>query len=190
MKTKLHITLIITALLVAGCSQGIPELTETHVFDGIDFSIQYPQGWFAENQGQNSWIIEKEEDLNIRFSNNTTTEGIVIIFEHQPLSFLHSIGLPRDDLSLDTLFAFNIGELTGMTNPEIIDTEIFGVPAVRSEYYEERSGEPQEQWEISYAGLIEDKAFYLIVTAPTEETLNNFKPTWDQMLASITPLDQ
>lgn len=169
---------------VAGCGQnGTLKLTQTIEFTGFGFSIDYPQDWFAYTEDTLTTIVETANDFNRRNVVRDYTVGIVIRFFHEPLGFLVQFGLPSEDPTLDDLFSLNITELTGMTNPDITETTIFGVPALRSEYYE-------EQWDISYAGIIDDEAFFLVVTAPTEEMINDFKPTWELMLESITPIDE
>ena len=169
---------------IAGCGQsGDLNLSETHVFAGFGFSIDYPQDWFAITEGAVTWIAELELDFNTRHRETPKTEGIKIILDHRPLAFLESLGLPSDSPTINDLFQLNIDELTGMTDPQITETVLFGVPALRSEYYE-------NQWDISYAGFIGDEAFFFIVTAPTKDMLSDFKPTWELMLASITPVDE
>lgn len=105
----------------------------------------------------------------------------MIVFDHRNITLLESWGLP-ENATLDELLQFNINEISGMSNPEISETTLFGVPAVRAKFYE-------VQWYIEYAGFINDEAFIFGVEAPSEEMLENFLPTWELILASITPVE-
>jgi hypothetical protein len=170
------------SIFLFGCSgpRELP-LSQTHEITRFGFSIDYPEGWSVVELGPVTLIGEHRADLQFNFEDELITEGVAMSFEHRPISFLKSLGLKGDPPNLDDLFELNIYELTGMTNPEIEDATLFGEPALRSEYYE-------EQWDISYAGFVGDEAYFLRVTAPTEEMLADFKPTWEAMLASITPV--
>jgi len=182
MKLNFRLFILLAAFLVAACSPSTQfELTETHTFGDFGFSIDYPRGWTATTEGFVSFIAQSDSDFIRRHDFNRKVEGIVISLDHRPITFLRSIGFSADPPTLDALFAFNIGELTGMTNPGISDATIFGVPAIRSEYYE-------TNWEISYAGLIDDEAFFFLIVAPSEEMLEDFKPTLEAMINSITPI--
>lgn len=184
MKAKYLIIAIFGMIVVSGCgNKDIPPLTETHVITGFNFSIDFPEGWFSSTEDTVTWISETRRDFDRRHEPNHKLEGIGIVLQHEPLSFLEELGLPSDAPTLDDLFALNIGALTGMTNPIVTESTIFGVPALRSEYYEE------DHWDISYAGYINNEAFFFLVSAPSEEMLENFKPTFDLMIASITPID-
>jgi len=199
MKSKHLFIAIFGLIVISGCGKSGPleltetpevnlnnsplELTETHIITGFNFSIDYPEGWFAVTEDEFTVIAETLIDFSQRDIPDRDLIGIGISLEHLPLSFLEQFGLPSDSPTLDDLFALNIGVLTGMTNPSITETTIFGVPALRSEYYEE------DRWEISYAGFINNEAFFFIVSAPTEEMLNEFKQTFELMIASITPID-
>lgn len=157
-------------------------LTQTHTIPSFGFSIDYPEGWFAETDGSISRMVEIQEDLDPPDGPCCPkSNGVVISLDHRSIFQLEEWGLPKD-ASLDQLFAFNIGEIEGMTNPEITETVVFGVPALRSSYYE-------SQWRITYAGFIKDEAFIFAVGAPTEQLLDDFMPTWDLILASISPID-
>lgn len=184
MKSKHLFIAIFGLIVVSGCGKSGPlELTETHNITGFNFSIDYPEGWIAATEGPLTWIAETQIDFDQRHNRNHELVRIGMSLEHRPLSFLKELGLPSDSPTLDDLFSLNINEKTGMTNPNITETTIFGVPALRSEYYEE------DHWEISYAGFVNNEAFFFIVSAPTEEMLNDFKPTFELMIASITPID-
>ena len=184
MKSKHLFIAIFGLIVISGCGKSGPlELTETHIITGFNFSIDYPEGWIAATEGPLTYIAEFQTDFDQRKNFDWEFVGIGIVLEHRPLSFLRELGLPPGTPTLDDLFALNIDELTGMTNPNITEATIFGVPALRSEYYEEDS------WDISYAGFINNEAFFFIVGAGTEEMLNDFKPTFELMIASITPID-
>lgn len=167
--------------MLSACGPVIfPELNESIEISDFGFSIDYPEGWFAEIEGPITWIAELESDFEAR-DEEGNSKGIAISLEHRPIDFLMELGLRGDPPSLNDLFTLNVGELSGMTNPNITEVIIFGVPALRSEYYE-------DQWDISYAGFLGDEAFYFRLTAPTENMLNDFRPTWEKMLERITPL--
>ena len=182
MKMNFRLLLVSAAFLLAACSPStLPELSETHIFADFGFSIDYPPGWSATTEGPVSYMAQTETDFLGRYDFKRKVEGILISLDHRSIDFLRTIGFTADPPTLDELFAFNIGELTGMTNPGISEATIFGVPALRSEYYE-------TNWEISYAGLIGDEAFFFFIAAPSEEMLEEFKPTMEAMISSIRPI--
>ena len=181
MQTKRGLIFIVVVgflILILGKVERFTALPNTLDIERFGYRIDYPDGWFASEEGPVSFITEKESELSDRYIQDFKTVGIVVSLDHRPRSFLRTLGLQGDPPTLDDLFALNIGELTGMTNPVIEDSRIFGVAALKSEYYE-------SQWDVSYAGFVGDEAFFLLVTAPDEKTLNDFKPTWNAMLKSI-----
>lgn len=177
---RMPFILLIGSIFIAGCtpSNTLP-LTETQIFKHFGYSIDYPEGWFAASEGPLTWIIELESDFEQRRDSDHPYEGISIHLEHRLVNFLYNYGLPKEDRTINDLFSLNINELTGMTDPMITETKLFGVETLRSEYYEEG------HWDISYAGYIEDEAFYLVVIAPNKEKFEEFQPTWEQMVRSI-----
>jgi len=175
-------------LFLSGCSQGLfnqtdtLELTQTYEIPDFGFSLDYPEGWIAETQGPITVIIENPDDRELMFAPCCErSSGIKIAFDHRKLALLESWGLP-ENASLDELLQFNINEISGMSNPEISETTIFGVPAVRAKFYE-------VQWYLEYAGFIKDEAFIFGYGAPSEDMRDRFLPTWELILASITPIE-
>jgi hypothetical protein len=180
--------LFVGLVFLTGCGQGLfnqtntLELTQTHEFTDFGFSVDYPDGWTAETRGPITVIIEDPDDREIMFGPCCgRTSGIGISFDHRKITQLESWGLPKD-ASLSDLLQFNINEISGMSNPEISEATIFGVPAVQAKFYE-------AQWYLNYAGFIKDEAFIFGYEAPSEEMRDGFLPTWELMLASITPIE-
>ncbi|HKJ26926.1 MAG TPA: hypothetical protein VJ965_04775 [Anaerolineales bacterium] len=175
-------------LLLAGCSSGraLP-LSEVYIIPDFGFSIDYPEGWYTDTHSQEpvTWFMENAEDFRARTFQTRKVEGIVITFDHRTLIWLNKeFGLPEDP-TLNDLFQVNIDEVTHMVNPTIEEVTLFGVDALRSEFYGK-----DDMWGISYAGFIDDEAFLLTVKAPSEEALEQFKPTLEAMLESIEPVEE
>lgn len=173
-------------LFLTGCSRGLTSglatlsLTQTYELPDFGFSIDYPEGWEAATRGSVTGIFENEDDrrwIGVGCCNRSS--GVMVVFDHRKISLLESWGLPSE-ASLDDLVQFNVNEISGMSNPELLETTIFGVPAMRTKFYE-------VQYYLKYAGFIADEAFIIGPEAPTKEMLEAFLPTWDLMLESIQP---
>jgi hypothetical protein len=110
-------------------------------------------------------------------------DGIGITLDHRTLEWLtQTFGLD-DYPTLNDLFQLNIEQISHMVNPEVTEVSIFGVDALKSDFYGEN-----EQYYSNYAGYIGDEAFLFGFSAPSEQEFKDFKPTWEIMLDSITPL--
>ena len=187
MKFRQWIIVLVGIIVLTGCSssKSLP-LTDTYVFPDFGFSIDFPEGWYADTDSREpvTWITETEEDFKQRNLQIRKPVGIVIIFDHRTLDWLNVVlGLPENP-SINDLFQLNIDEVTHMVNPTIEEVTLFGVDALRSEFYGEN-----DSWGITYAGFLEDEAFLLSIVAPSEKALEQFKPTMEAILESITPVE-
>lgn len=193
---SLHLTVIILlAMLALSSCQNLPtpivltptpavELTETHVFAGFGYSIDYPAGWLAETRGAFTAISELEEDHRRAFIENAPVEGYQVGLDHQRMTFMRGLGLPNDP-SLQDLLALNT-EFFELQEPmEVSETVIFGVPALSVKAHSESVG-----WGFGIMGFVNDEAFLLSLSAPSEEALDEFRPTWNRMLESIEPVEK
>jgi hypothetical protein len=189
MKSWLFVLIVFCALSLTSCAPAntLP-LTETYIIPDFGFSIDYPEGWLAGNDSTDpvTWIFQDEEDYTKRHQGNQQQLiGIRVSLDHRTLEWLNLVLGLKGNPTLNDLFDLNIHEISHMVNPNIEETTLFGVDALKSEFYG-----AEEQWYISYAGFIDDEAFLLMVSSPTEEELENFKPTWDAMLESIKSVEE
>jgi hypothetical protein len=86
-----------------------------------------------------------------------------------------------EDPTLQDLFELNKRVLGWQEPVEVSETEVFGVPALAARACDTVS------CEYALMGFVNDEAFYLRSKAKTEEELDAFLPTFEQMVASIAP---
>ena len=157
------------------------ELTETHVFSGFGFSVDYPAGWLTDTNAPASIISELEADHEIGIQETDyDLQGYQISFDHRDMPFMQDLGLPENP-ALDDLLELNRGFFEWDESIEVTEVEIFGVPAYRVET------DDGSDWGVSLMGIRGDEAFLFGFGAPSEEARAAFMPTWDRMLQSTTP---
>jgi hypothetical protein len=196
------ILLLLVSLLVAACNGEQPaqqagaepvveptssvagdayELDETYVFPGFGFSMAIPAGWYAGTDGPATRINELEADHLTAFRDDPPfREGYEILHDHRNMTFMRSMGLGEDP-TLQDLFELNKRVLGWQEPVEVSETEVFGVPALAARACDTVS------CEYALMGFVNDEAFYLRSKAKTEEELDAFLPTFEQMVASIAP---
>ena len=135
---------------------------------GINFD--YHAGWTTETYDAGIRIYEKggdeyHEDYQITLS-FLSVEGYQAFFIFE-------------DLILSELHEFNISNQQWKDPIEVIDVELFGVPAkhVRAAG---RMG-----WEVNCSGVRNNETFDLVFTAPNEEALDAFMPTVERIMERI-----
>jgi hypothetical protein len=158
------------------------ELTETHVFSDFGYSIDYPAGWVTGTKNNLTIISELEEDQERIFSDDSSPEGYYVTLDHLDIERLYDLGLSQNP-TLEDLLRFNILFL-GMPQPrETQELSLFGVPTLRVKAAEE------DQWGVAYFGVKDERFFLFVFTAVSEEALDEFMPTWNQMVGSIKPVE-
>ncbi|MCH8086609.1 MAG: hypothetical protein IIC81_02020 [Chloroflexi bacterium] len=159
------------------------ELTQTQVFKGFGFSIDYPEGWTATTEGKFTDIIEFQEDSELSsISGAPERKGYGVSLQRVTLDFLRNTGLP-DQPSLEDLLNLN-SRLFGWEVLETSNTSVFGVPALSVTIRSPSNAG------ITLIGFVKDEAFALSMIAPTEEARDQFRPTWIRMLESIKPVTE
>lgn len=154
-------------------------LTESHIFPGINFSIDYHSGWYVGTLGRLTAINELEEDNNRALLENFHVSGYSVFHSHFSPYEVSSL---TPNPSLGDLLTLN-AELYGWSQPvQASETTVFGVPALRV-----TTPDKFGNWEDSLFGFLGDEAFLLTMTAPTEAELDEIKPIWNDMLKSIRP---
>ena len=192
------IALILGIFILAACNSGAEEpdsdtdsaassevsLSETYVFPGFGYSIDYPTGWTAETRDTFTVISELETDLRNAFQDDSPpAEGLGVSLEQRTMDFMHGIGL-AEDASLEDLFEFNKDFFEWQEPIELIEAEVFDTAALGAR----TSGE--DDWSYILMGFTDDRAFLLQFTAPSEEALDDMMPTWEEMLASTQPAEE
>jgi hypothetical protein len=163
-------------------------LTETQAFAAdFGFSIDYPAGWFAEVDPSEpvTLISQLEDDHRRAFrSGNITYRGIGISHDHRDLAFMRGIGLPAD-ASIDDLVQLNAEFFEWREPFEVIEAEVFGVSAVSVRVVDGRGNS-----NIVLQGFLDNRVFLFELKAPSEEALDAFLPTWEEMLESIKRVEE
>jgi hypothetical protein len=192
------LALFASIFLIAACSAEAQEaapdtdsvasdefvLSETYVFPGFGFSIDYPAGWSAETRDSFTVISEIESDLDSAFQEDSpSAEGFGLSLEQRPLSFMEGLGLPVG-ASLEDLFDFNKGFFEWQEPIELIETEAFKAPALSV------ISTTDDDWGYTLMGYTGDRAFLLQFSATSEQDLDDMMPTWEQMLASIQAVEE
>jgi hypothetical protein len=155
------------------------DLTETYSIPNFGYSIDYPSGWFADTNEPNTQIVQIEEEL---FSDSDEKVGLGVNLDHRTVAFLQSIGLASDDPTAQDMVEFNTSEFGWTDVRDVEEVEIFGSPAIRVRATDS-GGES-----VVYQGIRSDtgEVFAFSFGAPTDEILDEFLPTWDAMVDSIT----
>ena len=176
----LSLALLTAALVMSGCGGGSAsietELTETYVFPGFNFSIDHRAGWRTETRGTTTHITELEADQG-----EGPVTGYMVHLMHQPAGPMFQ-GV-EEAPTLEDLLEANIRFFQWEEPLEALDTEVFGVPALRS------TTEEQYGWADIVVGFAGGRAFLLALLAPSSDALSEFLPVWDQMLASTSQAD-
>ena len=94
------------------------------------------------------------------------------------MNFMRGIGL-AEEASSQELFVLNQSFFEWSTADEPTETKIFGAPALAIKTKE------GDAWTNNLMGFINDRAFLLFYSVPSEEALQNFVPTWKRMLENI-----
>ena len=166
------------------------ELTQTQAIKGLGFSIDYPRGWTAGTKEDSTAIHQRLVDHEMFLQEGPPPTGASqapppgadgppgysIEFQHVPLSFLHSAGLPENP-TLDDLLSLNSNTFRWRVI-EKAETSILGSPALRL-----LLGTPDPDG-IAVIGFSGDKAVMLELRAPSEDALREFVPVLGKMLAS------
>lgn len=156
-------------------------LSETHIYTDFGFSIDYPEGWSSGRSGPSSVICELNEDKILWLASGSSS-SYCVEHDHRSMSFMRGIGLVEDP-TLDDLLQLN-SEFFDYQDPEVSETTVFGVPALQVQTVD------SEGPTIALMGFLNEEAFLLSVSAPTEEKLIEVLPIWENMLASIRPVDE
>ena len=165
-------------------SNNTLELSETYTFPGFGFSIDYPAGWSVETQDTFTIISELESDLQNAFQEDPPPiEGFSLSLDQRSLFFMRGLGLP-EEATLEDLLDFNQGFFDWQEPLDIVETEAFGVPALS---IMTSDGEERSNTLMGYTG---DRAFLLQFSTPSDQLLDELTPTWNQMLASIQPVEE
>ena len=184
MKKYSVVMVAIGLFALVGCGQAPDEPSNTHVFSGFGFSIDYPEEWLAETRDTITSISELEEDHAHAFRDDEYSPvGYVISLDHRTFSFLESIGL-KENPTLDDLLEFNTDTFDWQVSA-VEETQIFGVPAIRAKHADE-SGATSD----SFMGFLEDEVFLFGLGAPSEEARDEFATKWAEMLDSIQPVEE
>ena len=159
-------------------------LAETYTFPGFGFSIDYPAGWSAETRDTVTVIAELKSDLSTAFQDDgPPDEGAGISLDQRTLVYMRGIGLGEEP-TLENLFDLNKAFFQWQESVEPQEAEAFHSPALAV------STSNDEAWSHTLMGYANDRAFLLQISAPSEEKLDDLMPTWEQILASIQPVEE
>ena len=156
-------------------------LGDSYIIDDFGFSIAIPAGWHADTREPITIINELESDHSTAFQGQPPQrEGYEISLDHRDASFMAGLGLGEDP-SLQDLLELNKGFFNWQEPIEVSETEAFGAPALAVKAFD------GEDWGYGLMGFVNDETFLLSLGAPSEEALDAFLPTFEQMVASIAP---
>ncbi|MFT7598793.1 MAG: hypothetical protein ACI8TP_001717 [Acidimicrobiales bacterium] len=162
------------------------DVTEAYSIPSFGYSIEYPSGWFVQTIEPVTNFGQIEEDL---FSDpDVGSEGLGVAVDHRTVAFLQEeAGLVSDDPTAQDLVDFNITNFGWMDVRDQEDVEVFGSPAIKV-----RASYPNGDEGVAYQGIRFDtgEVFILRFDAPSSEILEDFLPTWDVMLESITAVGE
>ena len=159
----------------------LPELSERTSFAGFSFSIAHPSGWLVATDDPVTIINELAEDHETALQDERPPAiGYGVALDHRDMVFMRGLGLPEEP-TLQDLFELNSGFFEWTNSLQATETEVFDAPALAIKAQE------GENWTQTLMGFANEEAFLLSLTAPTEEALDAFLPTWEKMLQSIEP---
>ena len=160
------------------------QLTQTHVFEGFGFSIDFPDGWVAETEGDTTFFFEASEDRGgtgpPRGFPPEGPPGFGVIMARAPIAAIRAAGLP-EAASLDDLLELN-SMMNNWQRQDVSEVAIFGVPALAA-----RIRLPDSS-DIAVMGFRNDEGFLLTLKTPNDEERDLFLPVWQRMLDSIKPV--
>ena len=176
-------------------SSGLEELglTETYTFNRMGFSMAYPAGWLTGSSGITRLISELDEDHDKAWPNKGSnyrqtpraTKGYQVSLSR--MSKIEHIERFSTFLgSLDAVMGFFTTNYTLAVPSESNAAQTFrGEPALRV------------TGTLGFGRVVDcivghDPVFMFLfcLGAPSEQALDEFMPTWEQMLASIKPVGE
>ena len=167
----------------ASSGPGDSDLTETQTFTRLGFSMAYPAGWFTGLRDRTIFISELNEDHDDRGwgyrGGPRPTKGYQVSLTLDAVEYMKRYyGLRSEHLGfLKDVYDANY---TLTTKGESTRTEILGLPALRV------TGTLGWGRVVNcFLGFSGRTAFLFCLGAPTKQALDEFMPTWEQMLASI-----
>jgi hypothetical protein len=155
------------------------ELSERHEIPEFGFSIAYPAGWFAKTLIPVTIINELPADHDTAFDEQQpVAAGYEVTIEHRDMDFMVQLGLV-EGATLQELLAFNKNFFPWLEPIEVIESQAFGEPALAV-----RAAD-RSAWGYTMMGFVNGQTFLLGFSAPSEESLDAFMPTWQRMVAGI-----
>ena len=161
------------------------DLNSTHTIGWIGFSIMYAEGWLAETTpGRHTTISEVADDHELQYLVPRPSNGLQIMLAGTPMR--SGLGSTNSSLGPTDLMRLLEEQWGFLYNEELVEVQVFGVPAVRARGPLHGGGAAD-----CLTGVTEkEKAFFFCVGAPLEQDLEAFLPTWERMLAGIERLDR
>ena len=160
-------------------------LSETHTFTSMGFSMPYPAGWLTGVSFRTNIISELKEDHSKGFPNTPGIPRPTKGYQITLTVLSKDVYLKRSARNLDGLLS-RWASGYGLKAPdESVQAQMFrGAPALRV------TGTMGFNRIVNcLIGQNEEFAYLLCLGAPTEQALAEFMATWEQMLASIHPVD-
>jgi hypothetical protein len=186
---KCLLVLFLVLLTVSVCAQDTEwELTETwevtfRTMAPTSFTIDYPDGWFADKSGRVTALNELEVDHQNAFEGPFATQGYSV-----SLVFLRSQDLRElptaSERTLEDLLAMNSTVYEYEDPVEISETSFLSWPALQV-----RTVDGMGNHINSIPGFLNEakiEGYIVTLAAPSAEALDAFLPAWEAMLGSIT----
>jgi hypothetical protein len=151
------------------------ELSQSAPLSDSGLQIDFPTGWTVRSQGPTTLIEEHDHACDRH-------DGYCVVSDIRSADFMAAMGLPEDATNQD-LLELNRGFFGWEELSEPQEGTVFGVPALGLRYADDGV------WGYIWTGLFEGGAFLINVSSASAEALDKILPTFEAMLASVTPIE-
>ncbi len=173
--------LFIGSVALVGCSSedSLP-LTETIAIEGVDFVIDYPEGWFTSEREAFLGIGENEVDIGL--TPDPILAGPIVTIEHQAAA---DLGLD-DDAGVDGFVELNSRIFRWPDDSATSTIEINGSPATVVQF----AAPSQLERNVAFAmGSLGDRFMLATLQVGNDRDIEDYLPTFESMLGSLRPTD-
>ena len=188
---RVNTTLVLTATLLFGCTEGgfrstatsepddytTSSLTETQPIPQLGFQIDYPGGWALTSNESSLNLAESYEDLQLPMA---APSGYRVRIESADPAGLAEAGYDPAT-GLQGLLRFNAAAFGW---PESIPSREITVGGSSALAVETLTPDGSAALAIAM-GELNGRYFIMGLEAPTEASLDSFLPVWNAMLASV-----
>jgi len=185
-RTRIPVLIAAMALLVAACGGSAQVDLESYELPGPLLVLDRPVDWLAVTEGRATLFAETQEAMDAAYlTDQPPADALTIVFDHRDLEFMRTIGYSAFPPTNEDLFEFNSGNFGWEVIGDIGTIEVLGVKALRARVTT-RIGVS----EVVQGALPDSPDIFLLeLSGPDERSLDDFLPIWEEIVASIAPME-